>query len=163
MFLLLAARASNLFHITAAHEENDLYSMRALWMRILMAGGGWLWCSLRPQTPPGCRGAECTGTPAHPSRNADQEALLHMCACDICRYAPSQGFLSGSVEKNLPAKQRRLISGFDPWVRKIPWRKWQPTPVFLPAKSHGQSLVGYSPWGCKRSNVAWWLSNKAPL
>ena len=37
---------------------------------------------------------------------------------------------------------------FDPWVRKIPWRKkWQPTPVFLPGKSHGQrSLVGYSPW-----------------
>ena len=27
---------------------------------------------------------------------------------------------------------------------------WQPTPVFLPRKSHGQrSLVGYSPWGCK--------------
>ena len=42
--------------------------------------------------------------------------------------------------------------GFDPWVRKIPWRrKWQPTPAFLPGKSHGQrSLVGYSPWGCKR-------------
>ena len=29
--------------------------------------------------------------------------------------------------------------GFDPWVRKIPWRrKWQPTPVFLPGKSHEQ-------------------------
>ena len=29
--------------------------------------------------------------------------------------------------------------------------KWQPTPVFLPRKSHGQrSLVGYSPWGHKR-------------
>ena len=27
--------------------------------------------------------------------------------------------------------------GFDPWVGKIPWRKkWQPTPVFLPGKSH---------------------------
>ena len=41
---------------------------------------------------------------------------------------------------------------FNPWVGKIPWRKnWQPTPVFLPGKSHGQrSLVGYSPWGCKR-------------
>ena len=27
--------------------------------------------------------------------------------------------------------------GFDPWVRKIPWRrKWQPTPVVLPRKSH---------------------------
>ena len=37
--------------------------------------------------------------------------------------------------------------GFDPWVRKIPWRrKCQPTPVFLPGESHGQrSLVGYSP------------------
>ena len=32
---------------------------------------------------------------------------------------------------------------------KVPWRrKWQPTPVVLPAKSHGQrSLTGYSPWG----------------
>jgi len=29
--------------------------------------------------------------------------------------------------------------GFDPWVGKIPCsRKWQPTPVFLPGKSHGQ-------------------------
>ena len=28
---------------------------------------------------------------------------------------------------------------FDPWVGKIPWRrKWQPTPVSLPGKSHGQ-------------------------
>ena len=40
---------------------------------------------------------------------------------------------------------------FDPWIRKMPWRrKWQPTPVFLPGKSHGQkSLVRYSPWGLK--------------
>jgi len=38
---------------------------------------------------------------------------------------------------------------FDPWVGKIPWRrKWQPTPVFLLEKPHGQrSLVGYSPCG----------------
>ena len=37
--------------------------------------------------------------------------------------------------------------------RKIPWRrKWQPTPVLLPGKSHGQrSLAGCSPWGCKRA------------
>ena len=34
----------------------------------------------------------------------------------------------------------------------IPWRrKWQPTPVFLPGKSHGQRiLAGYSPRGYKR-------------
>ena len=38
--------------------------------------------------------------------------------------------------------------GFDPWVRKMTWRrKWEPTPVFLPGESHGQrSLVGLSPW-----------------
>ena len=33
--------------------------------------------------------------------------------------------------------------GFSPWVGKIPWRrKWQPTPVFLPGKSHGQRGLG---------------------
>jgi len=32
---------------------------------------------------------------------------------------------------------------------RFPWRReWQPAPVFLPEKSHGQrSLTGYSPWG----------------
>ena len=40
---------------------------------------------------------------------------------------------------------------FYPWVWKIPWRrKWQPTPVLLPGKSHGRrTLEGHSPWGCK--------------
>ena len=44
---------------------------------------------------------------------------------------------------------------FDPWLRKIPWRrKRQPTPVFLPGKSHGQrTLVSYSPQGCKESDM----------
>ena len=41
---------------------------------------------------------------------------------------------------------------FDPWVGKIPCRrKWQPTPVFLLRKSHGQrSLAGYSTRGSQR-------------
>ena len=45
--------------------------------------------------------------------------------------------------------------GFNPWVGKTPWsRKWQPDPVFLPGKFHGQrSLVGYSPWGRKESDT----------
>ena len=45
---------------------------------------------------------------------------------------------------------------FNPWVRKIPWRrKWQPTPVFLPGKFHRQrSLAGYCPWGLKESDTA---------
>ena len=49
--------------------------------------------------------------------------------------------------KHLPAMQE---TGFDPWVRKIPWRrKRQPLPEFLPGESHGWSLVDYSPWGHK--------------
>ena len=45
--------------------------------------------------------------------------------------------------------------GFDPWVRKICWRrKWQSTPVLLPGKSHGQkSLISYSPWGRNESDM----------
>ena len=42
-------------------------------------------------------------------------------------------------------------AGSIPESGKSPWRrKWQPTPTFLPGKSHGQrSLVDYSPWDCK--------------
>ena len=45
------------------------------------------------------------------------------------------------------------IYGFDSWVGKIPWRKkWQPTPVFLPGKSHGRGAC--NPWGHKKLNTA---------
>ena len=46
-------------------------------------------------------------------------------------------------------------SGFNPWVGKIPWgRKWQPTPAFLPGKSHGwKCLAGYGPWGHNESDM----------
>ena len=44
--------------------------------------------------------------------------------------------------------------GFDPWVGKIPRRRWQPTPVLLPGESHGQrSLAGYSPRGHNESDT----------
>ena len=63
------------------------------------------------------------------------------------------GFLSDSVVKNLPANAGD--AGSIPWVKKTPWgRKWQPIPVFLPGKSHGQrSLAGYSPWDHKESDT----------
>ena len=55
--------------------------------------------------------------------------------------------------RNLPTVGE---TGFDPWVRKIPWRKErQPTPVLLPGESHGQeSLAGYSPWGHREKETA---------
>ena len=42
---------------------------------------------------------------------------------------------------------------FNPWVRKIQWRKkWHPNLALLPGKSHGQrSLVECSLWGHKRA------------
>ena len=51
--------------------------------------------------------------------------------------------------------RRHRRRGFDPWVKKIPWRKaWQLTPVFLPGESNGQrSLKGYSPQDCKESDM----------
>ena len=57
--------------------------------------------------------------------------------------------------KNLPAMRRRRKHGFDLWVGKIHWRrKWQPTLLFLPGKSHGQrSLVCYTPWDHKELDM----------
>ena len=55
--------------------------------------------------------------------------------------------LSGLKTKKSVCQCRR--HRFYPWIGKIPWRReWQPTPVFLPGKPHGQSSqAGYSPWG----------------
>ena len=61
------------------------------------------------------------------------------------------------VVKNLPANAGDARdSGSIPGLGRSPWRrKWQPTPVFLPGESHGQgSLVGYSPWRHKESDMA---------
>ena len=51
--------------------------------------------------------------------------------------------------------KRHKRCGFDPWVRKILWRrKWQPTLVFFPGKSHRQrSLAGYSTRDSKESDT----------
>ena len=71
-----------------------------------------------------------------------------------------RGFPGGSDGKE-PTYQCRSRSSI-PWVGKIPWRrKWQPTPVRLPRKSHGQrTQTGYCPWDCKES---WTVAYQAPL
>ena len=73
--------------------------------------------------------------------------------------APCWGFSDGSAVQNPPAN-----AGDTGDMGSIPWKhrlgrspgegKCQPTPVFLPEKSHGQrSLVGYNPKGCKESDT----------
>ena len=78
-----------------------------------------------------------------------------VCICWVPRWLSGKG----------SARKRRRVKrlGFTPWVRKIPWRrKWQPTPVFLPGKSHGQRSVSKSmrpsPWGLNESDMTEWLS-----
>ena len=56
------------------------------------------------------------------------------------RICYGQDYPSGSVVKNLPAIQEPQETMFSPWFGKIPWRTWQPTPVFLPGEFHGQSI-----------------------
>ena len=73
------------------------------------------------------------------------------------------GFPTGSAVKNPPANAGDMAGavGLTPVSGRFPWRrKWQPTPVFLPGKSHGQrSLVGYSPWGHKELDTTEQLNN----
>ena len=63
-----------------------------------------------------------------------------------CRYWSSV-YYTGGPKAEYPLSQVFVKTLYTLWRRK-----WQPTPVFLPGKSHGwKSLVGYSPWGRKES------------
>ena len=54
--------------------------------------------------------------------------------CSVTHIKELSWWLSGK-ESACQCKGYR----FDPWVGKTPWRReWQPTPIFLPGKLHGQ-------------------------
>ena len=56
--------------------------------------------------------------------------------------------LSGKKQSACDAADTDVLPGLG---RSPGGRNGKPTPVFLPGKNHGQrSLVGYSPWACKR-------------
>ena len=88
---------------------------------------------------------------------------VHFCICtngqlikaSSCR-TPLVFISLDSISMGLPILIRICLwcrrPGFDPWVRKIPWRReWLPTPVFLPEEFHGQrSLAGYKSMGSQR-------------
>ena len=114
-----------------------------------------------------------------PSNTSLISAHLHEAAEDLLplpcvsslgtpmRRLPSgfPGFPCGTSGKESTCQRRRhKRRRFDPWVEKNPWRrKWQPTPVCLPGKFHGQrSLVGYSPWGRKELGTTEQLGTPAP-
>ena len=66
----------------------------------------------------------------------------------LCDFAS----LLAQMVKRLPCNVVDL--GSIPGLGRYPGEGWQPTPVLLPEKSHGQrSLVGYTPWGRKESDT----------
>ena len=75
------------------------------------------------------------------------------------------GFLGDTSGKEPTCQWRRHKSfGFDPWVRKISWRRvWQPTPVFLPGElpwteePDGLQFIGSQNWTWLK-----WLSTHPP-
>ena len=78
--------------------------------------------------------------------------MNHNCIPEIYNYTSTKITHTHTHTHGLPkwlsgkestCQCRRLR--FNPWIRKIPWKKWLPTPV-SPGKPHGQrSLAGYSP------------------
>ena len=71
------------------------------------------------------------------------------------RFSRQQCVVSSLVAQSVKKLPQCRTPEFNPWVRKIPWRrKWQSTPVFLSGEPHEQrSLGGYSPCGCKKSDM----------
>ena len=55
--------------------------------------------------------------------------------------------------------------GFNPWVGKIPWRGiWQPTPVSLPGKSHGERACRATVNGLsEEADTTWGLNNNSKV
>ena len=123
-------------------------------------GREWPWCECFKQ-PRGVIAGDCN---YHPYWQTPQEKVLNI-QVFLCLKLwktitqgglrifllsswinQEQGFPGSSNGKRVFLQCGRL--GFDPRVGKIPWRrKWQPTPVFLPGKSHGQrSLVVSKSW-----------------
>ena len=98
-------------------------------------------------------------------RRGHEAPLKGACARGAESHAPTAGvcskvsacldFPGGAVREGPPASVGEARDEIFPWVGKIPWRKkWQPSPVFLPGKSHGQrSLAGHSPWGQRESQT----------
>ena len=84
-------------------------------------------------------------------------SLPSLCLQQLSNYSRQELFLLINMFQDQAILTRNSIkhsavqSKISSFVKNLPYsRKWQPTPVFLPGKFHGQrSLVGYSPWSCK--------------
>ena len=95
-----------------------------------------------------------TGIPNHSCRECKMVPPFWKILCSFVYKAKDRlgGSLVAQIVKNLPAMQETWVWSLgqeDPLEKQM-----LPTPVFLPGESHGQrSLLGYSPWGHKESDM----------
>ena len=68
-----------------------------------------------------------------------------------------KGFPGSSIGRESACQCRsHKRHGFNPWVRKVPWRRaWQPTPVFSPGEPWTEEPGGLQPTGLRRAGRDW--------
>ena len=133
------------------------------WLSLLLPPGPWAFIHPQPSFTALPENLQASRKVITPSNWPVRPPPAHTCYSRVLIYTSLQKrraslpwWLSGEE----PACQCQRCR-FEPWVGKILWRrKWQPTPVFFPGKSHGQrSLAGYSPWDHIRVGHDFQLSN----
>ena len=107
-----------------------------------------------------CKRKESTG---ERRSELEQHHLLAICKYYLQLLWNPVGFPGGPVVKNSPANAGDKRRGFDPWLRKIPWRrKWQPTPVFFSRITESRTRLsthGNISSAMCSTTPEWWLIN----
>ena len=121
-------------------------------VRFKFLGSMWVYsvCLVTQWCPILCDLMDC-GPPGSSDHGILQARILEWVAIPFSREQPNPGIKPRSPALQADSLPSDSPEKCNPWVGKIPWRrKWQPTPVLLPRKSHGQrSLAGYSSLGHK--------------
>ena len=148
----------------------------------------WLLCLHPCQLPRTPLSVSCWRWASVSQRDSPLEASHRACQrrviCQTGHLPLSGASLVAQWQRRQSQHRRCRRCWLDPWVGQIPWRRaWQPTPVLLPGKPHGQGawpaevhrvserqtrlrrrsahtpLLGLGSWGWKRK----WVSSPASL
>ena len=103
-------------------------------------------------------GSSCARTTAPTKLSSSRCELPALARClawwEVTEHStvPGTGYSQQSYMASLVLQ---IMFHFMSVTQELAWRRqWQPTPVLLPGKSHGQrSLVGCSPWGRTESDM----------
>ena len=128
--------------VTAAMKLKDTYSLKGkAWKwKVKLKSFSHVWLVATPGT---------AAYQAPPSMGFFQARVLEWVPL------PSPPYGASGKEPTCQCRRHKR-HGYDPWVRKIPWRrKWQSTPICLPGKSRGQWRLAAIVHGVTKSQI--WL------